>query len=113
MRSKRGTIVGLCLLPWILAAANPGEDHPGYKLFKAYCWGCHHQTAEAFGPSFRTIANHRSRTLIMAQIADPEHTYKQLGYRRNSMPAFDDLNASQLKTLTDFILLFKDTKDAQ
>ncbi len=113
MRLKRGTLVGICLLPWLLSAANPGENHPGYKLFKAYCWGCHHQTAEAFGPSFRTIANHRSREMILAQIADPEHTYKKLGYRRNSMPAFDDLNASQLNTLADFILLFKDTKDAQ
>ncbi len=89
------------------ADVKPGE---GEKLFKAYCWGCHHQTAEAFGPSFRTIANTRSREEIIAQIADPEGTYKQLGYRRNSMPAFSDLDSSQLDALADFIYRFKDNK---
>jgi len=113
MKFYRQVAWGMFLLAPALFAGNPGDDHPGYKLFKAYCWGCHHQTAEAFGPSFRTIADHRSRELILAQIADPEHTYRQLGYKRNSMPAFDDLNASQLKTLADFIMLFKDKKDAQ
>ena len=113
MKAYRELLMGLLVFPAALMAANPGEHHPGYKLFKAYCWGCHHQTAEAFGPSFRTIADHRSRALIIAQIADPEHTYKKLGYTRNSMPAFDDLNATELETLADFIMLFKDKKDAQ
>ena len=103
-------IVGLLLLCTGLYAGNAGERHPGYPLFRAYCWGCHHQTAEAFGPSFRTIASKRTPEQIMAQIADPEHTYRLLGYRRNSMPAFADLNATQLKELTDFILSFKETK---
>ena len=82
----------------------------GEKLFKAYCWGCHHQTAEAFGPSFRTIADKRTPEQIMAQIVDPERVSKTLGYRRNSMPAFNDLNATEIKALTDFILSFKDKK---
>ena len=82
----------------------------GLKLFKTYCWGCHHQTAEAFGPSFRSIANKRDKGQIIAQIADPEHTYKSLGYKRNSMPAFNDLNASELNALADFIMQFKDKK---
>ncbi|NPA29958.1 MAG: cytochrome c [Epsilonproteobacteria bacterium] len=89
----------------VLSASSEGE-----KLFKTYCWGCHHQTAEAFGPSFQTIANHRDKGRIIAQIVDPEGTYKMLGYRRNSMPAFDDLNASQLEALADYILSFKDKK---
>jgi len=93
------------VLPVVLTAANVQE---GQKLFKAYCWGCHHQTAEAFGPSFRSIANKRNRGEIMAQIADPDGTYKQLGYRRNSMPAFSDLNATQLEALADYIQSFKD-----
>ena len=92
-----------------LFAAGPSQPE-GYRLFKAYCWGCHHQTAEAFGPSFRTIANHRDRGQIIAQIADPEHTYRSLGYKRNSMPAFDDLNASELDALADYIISFKDRK---
>ena len=92
------------------AALLQAETVGGEQLFKAYCWGCHHQTAEAFGPSFRTIANTRTREEVIAQIADPEGTYKSLGYRRNSMPSFDDLNASQLNALTDFIYRFKDKK---
>ncbi len=34
------------------ASQNDGE-----KLFKKYCWGCHHETSMAFGPSFNQIAN--------------------------------------------------------
>ncbi len=91
----------------ILLGAGPSE---GEKLFKAYCWGCHHQTAEAFGPSFKTIASKRNRGEIIAQIVDPAGTYKTLGYRRNSMPAFDDLNATQLDALADYILTFKEDR---
>ncbi len=87
--------------------AAPADE--GEALFKAYCWGCHHPTAEAFGPSFRTIADHRSREQVIAQIADPEHTYRSLGYARNSMPAFGDLNTSALNALADYIFRFKDT----
>lgn len=85
-------------------------DISGEKVFKEYCWGCHHQTAEAFGPSFRSIADKRDRAVIMAQIADPEHTYRNLGYKRNSMPSFSDLNESELKAVTDYIMSFKDRK---
>ncbi|WP_456323303.1 c-type cytochrome [Hydrogenimonas sp.] len=90
-----------------LCASEPSK---GEILFKEYCWGCHHQTAEAFGPSFKTIANNRTKGEIIAQIADPDNTYKQLGYSRNSMPAFGDLNASQLEALADYIMKFKDKK---
>ncbi len=93
-----------------LWASDPSEGAKGEKLFKAYCWGCHHQTAEAFGPSFQTIANKRNRGQIIAQIADPANTYKALGYSRNSMPAFADLNATQLEALADYIMQFKDKK---
>ncbi len=93
----------------LLIASEP-TSQTGEALFRAYCWGCHHQTSEAFGPSFREIANKRTPELIMAQIADPQHTYKKLGYKRNSMPSFGDLNSTQLQTITDFILQFKDKK---
>lgn len=96
-------------LTGIVASLLLGAGHSeGEKLFKTYCWGCHHQTAEAFGPSFKTIASKRNRGEIIAQIVDPVGTYKTLGYRRNSMPAFDDLNATQLEALADFILTFKE-----
>ncbi len=100
--------VALLLLSGIVLWAE--EPSAGEKYFKEYCWGCHHQTAEAFGPSFRTIANKRDAGQIMAMIADAEHTYRSLGYQRNSMPAFDDLNETQLKALTEYILSFKDKK---
>jgi mono/diheme cytochrome c family protein len=82
----------------------------GEKLFKEYCWGCHHQTAQAFGPSFKSIANMRNKAQIIAQIADPNNTYKSLGYKINSMPSFDDLNAKELQALADYIYIFKDKK---
>ena len=87
-----------------------GEMKEGERLFKSYCWGCHHPTAEAFGPSFRTIAAKRNQGEIIAMIADPEATSKRLGYRRNSMPAFDDLTPKEMETLADYILSFKETK---
>jgi cytochrome c551/c552 len=93
-----------CCLP-LFAQPSGGET-----LFKSYCWGCHHPTAEAFGPSFHTIASKRTKEQIMAMIADPDGTYGALGYRRNSMPAFDDLDAKELSTLADYVLSFKDTK---
>ncbi len=101
---------GLVYVVFCVGIFLHADTKNGEKLFKTYCWGCHHQTAEAFGPSFRTIANKRSRGEIMAQIADPEHTYKQLGYKRNSMPAFDDLSAADLQALTNYIYSFKDKK---
>jgi mono/diheme cytochrome c family protein len=101
------TIVVTTLLASLAFAAGGSQ---GEKLFKSYCWGCHHQTAEAFGPSFRTIASKRNKGQIIAQIVDPEGTYKSLGYRRNSMPAFDDLNATQLDALADFIMTFKEDR---
>jgi mono/diheme cytochrome c family protein len=86
------------------------DESAGKKLFQEYCWGCHHETAMAFGPSFQSIANKRSREEVMAQIADPDDTYKSLGYKTNSMPAFNDLNSSEIKALTDYIYKFKDKK---
>jgi len=82
----------------------------GEKLFKRWCWGCHHQTAEAFGPSFAAIAAKRDKETIMAMMSDPDGVSKTLGYRRNAMPAFNDLNASEKEALAEYILRFKDEK---
>ncbi len=79
----------------------------GMSIFKEKCWGCHHQTAMAFGPPFSQIAKKRSDDEMMAQILDPEHTYKLLGYRRNSMPAFK-LSPKELRSIVDYIKYFKD-----
>ena len=74
----------------------------GKTLFEEKCWGCHHQTAEAFGPPFAQIAARRSDAEIMAHIAAPEQSAKALGYSRNLMPAFD-LTPEQLLSITAYI----------
>jgi cytochrome c551/c552 len=104
------SLIFLIVTGFLSLTASEPTAQSGEAIFKAYCWGCHHQTSEAFGPSFKEIASKRTPELIMAQIADPEHTYKKLGYKRNSMPSFPDLNATQLQTITNFILQFKDKK---
>jgi len=78
----------------------------GEEIFREKCWGCHHQTATAFGPSFKDIASKRSEDEIRAMISDPESVSKVFGYKRNAMPKFQ-LNEYQLKSITDYILSFK------
>lgn len=78
----------------------------GTKVFETYCWGCHHQTATAFGPSFKTIASKRNADEIKAMITDPESVSKLFGYKRNAMPMFR-LNQEELDSITNYILSFK------
>ncbi len=100
----------IVLAPFVFVSFISAKDTLAMQVFKGYCWGCHHQTAQAFGPSFRKIANSRKKDEIIAQITDPKDTYKLLGYKRNSMPSFNDLNASQLNAIVAYILSFKDKK---
>ena len=88
------------LLPIILFASD------GKKVFETYCWGCHHQSAVAFGPPFSEIASKRKAEEIRAMIADPEGVSKLFGYKRNAMPAFQ-LKEDELKAITQYILSFK------
>ena len=81
----------------------------GKKVFETYCWGCHHQTAMAFGPSFSEIATKRSTEEIQAMITDPASVSKVLGYKRNAMPAFT-LKPEELKAITEYIMSFKESK---
>lgn len=82
---------------------NTGED-----VFKTYCWGCHHQTSVAFGPSFAQIANTRTRGEIQGQIVSPQSMYEQLGYERTAMPAFGNtLSQKEIDLIADFIVSFK------
>ena len=78
----------------------------GKKVFETYCWGCHHQTAVAFGPPFSEIASKRSAEEIRAMIADPEHVSKVFGYQRNAMPSFT-LKEEELNAITNYILSYK------
>ena len=82
----------------------------GKKVFETYCWGCHHQTAVAFGPPFEEIASKRSAEEIQAMITDPASVSKHFGYKRNAMPAFT-LKPDELKAITEYILSFKAAKN--
>ena len=75
-------------------------------VFKTYCWGCHHQSAVAFGPSFSYIASKRSADEIKAMITDPKSVSKVFGYKRNAMPPFK-LTQEELKSITQYILSYK------
>ena len=94
-----------------IANANSVENKPlntGVQVFKEYCWGCHHETSVAFGPSFEYIANKRTRGEIQGHIVSPKSTYKQLGHKRSVMPAFGDvISQTELDLITDFIYTFK------
>ena len=81
----------------------------GKKVFETYCWGCHHQTAVAFGPPFSEIASKRTEAEIQGMITDPASVSKVLGYKRNAMPAFT-LTAEELKAITAYILSYKEVE---
>ena len=87
--------------------ADSGKNLTGKKVFETYCWGCHHQTAVAFGPSFAQIASQRNADEIRGMITDPAAVSKVLGYKRNAMPAFT-LTEEELKLITAYILSYKD-----
>lgn len=78
----------------------------GKKVFETYCWGCHHQTAVAFGPHFEEIASKRNAEEIKAMITDPASVSKVFGYKRNAMPGFT-LSDENLTAITDYIISFK------
>lgn len=84
------------------------KDLNGEAIFKTYCWGCHHETSVAFGPSFENIANKRTIGEIQGHIIAPKSTYIQLGYKRSVMPSFKErLNKNELDAITSFILQYK------
>jgi mono/diheme cytochrome c family protein len=89
------------LLPLVLFASN------GETLFKEYCWGCHHQTSLAFGPSFEEIASKRDALEIQAYILSPKSMYEAFGYERSVMPSFQEvLSEDEIEALAEFILSF-------
>ncbi len=93
----------------LLVLSSLAYADSGKKVFETYCWGCHHQTAVAFGPSFADIASKRTAEEIQAMITDPISISKVFGYKRNAMPAFK-LDAKELKDITDYILSYKESK---
>lgn len=78
----------------------------GKKVFETYCWGCHHQSAEAFGPSFSEIASKRTYEEIQAYILDPESMYKAFGYKRTVMTKIK-LTDKEREAIAKYVLLYK------
>ena len=87
-------------------SADEKNTITGKKVFETYCWGCHHQSAVAFGPPFEEIASKRSSEEIQAMITDPSSVSKVFGYKRNAMPPFK-LNPQELEAITKYILSYK------
>ena len=99
------TILLLSLISSLLSA----NQLSGKKVFQTYCWGCHHQTAMAFGPPFNQIAAKRTKGEIMAYIASPKSMYKQFGYKRSVMTQLK-LSPQELDAISDYILSYKGKK---
>jgi mono/diheme cytochrome c family protein len=78
----------------------------GKKVFETYCWGCHHQTAMAFGPPFNEIAKNRTKAEVMAYIISPKSLYKKFGYKRSVMTQLH-LSNDELDAISDYVLAQK------
>ena len=96
----------MIILSVFIGMGSSLQAENGKKVFETYCWGCHHQTAVAFGPSFAEIASKRSAEEIQGMITDPATVSRIFGYRRNAMPAFK-LTKEELEAITDYILSYK------
>jgi mono/diheme cytochrome c family protein len=97
------------LTSMILSSLLYSSELDGKKVFETYCWGCHHQTAMAFGPPFNQIASKRTKVEILAYITSPKSMYKQFGYKRTVMTQFH-LSNKEKNLVADYILSFKGKK---
>ncbi|RLA82369.1 MAG: cytochrome c [Epsilonproteobacteria bacterium] len=98
---KKIYLMILMLSVWLSADALDGK-----KVFETYCWGCHHQTAVAFGPPFTEIADKRTKEEIEAYIIEPKAMYKAFGYKRTVMTQLK-LNDKEINALSKYILSYK------
>lgn len=96
----------ILLLTILLNVYIYAADIDGKKVFETYCWGCHHQTAVAFGPPFNEIASKRTKAEIEAYIVSPESMYKIFGYKRTVMTQFN-LSDVERDTISQYILSYK------
>jgi mono/diheme cytochrome c family protein len=78
----------------------------GKNVFEKYCWGCHHQSAQAFGPPFTQIAKKRTLQEIEAYIINPRAMYKAFGYKRSVMTQLA-LTDKERELIAKYILSFK------
>ncbi len=101
---KKTVLLSILLTTLLFANKTSGE-----KVFRDYCWGCHHQTAMAFGPPFSSIAAKRSKAEIIAYIISPKSMYKKFGYKRSVMTQLQ-LSNDELDAISDYILSYKGKK---
>ena len=99
MKNKIVILLAFCSL-------MQAQELDGKKVFETYCWGCHHQTAVAFGPPFNEIASKRTKEEIEAYIIEPKAMYKAFGYKRTVMTQLK-LNDKEINALSDYILSYK------
>ena len=96
------------IVPFAMACvtlyADAGDN--GKKVFETYCWGCHHQTAVAFGPPFSEIASKRTNQEIQAYIIEPQAMFKAFGHKRSVMPVLN-LTDKERALVTEYILSYK------
>ncbi len=96
----------IILMLSVLLSAN-GLD--GKKVFETYCWGCHHQTAVAFGPPFTEIADKRTKDEIKAYILEPKAMYKAFGYKRTVMTQLK-LSDQEIEAISNYVTSYKGKK---
>jgi len=94
------------LLMLLITSFLSAQTSEGKKVFETYCWGCHHQISEAFGPSFKEIAQKRTIEEIKAYIIDPESMYKTFGYKRTVMTKLK-LTDKQREDIAVYVLSYK------
>ncbi len=94
------------LIILLLSISLSADTVDGKKVFETYCWGCHHQSAVAFGPPFTEIASKRSFEEIKAYIIEPKAMYKAFGYKRTVMTQLK-LNDKELDLVANYILSYK------
>jgi mono/diheme cytochrome c family protein len=97
------------LIILMLVISLNADKLDGKKVFERYCWGCHHQTAVAFGPPFSEIASKRTKDEIEAYIISPKSMYKQFGYKRTAMTQFH-LSDDEREAIAKYILSYKGKK---
>lgn len=90
----------------VFCSISSANEPNGKQVFESYCWGCHHQTAVAFGPPFTEIADKRTKEEIQAYIIEPKAMYKAFGYKRTVMTQLK-LNDQEIDVLSDYILSYK------
>lgn len=96
-----------CVIMFLaLSSALFSRELDGKAVFEKYCWGCHHQTSQAFGPSFKEIASKRTLDEIKAYIVAPEGMYEAFGYKRTVMTKLE-LSEDERNAVAKYVLSYK------